>query len=75
MSACPVFLANGKKRDGAFECLDPATELNSCGGCIGQGGVDCEALPGVASVSCQQSQCVVSRCKSGFSLFDNACIA
>ncbi|KAJ3487114.1 hypothetical protein NLI96_g3749 [Meripilus lineatus] len=60
--------------DDAYECIDTARDLESCGGCAnpsGAGvaaGVDCSALPGVADVSCRAGKCDVSQCMPGWKL-------
>ncbi|GFZ49555.1 hypothetical protein JCM24511_07675 [Saitozyma sp. JCM 24511] len=65
----------------SFECIDPQSELESCGGCINgyfngnsnsTEAVDCSALPGVAlgGVTCASGQCVVSKCAYGWALTD-----
>ncbi|WOO84480.1 Protein priA [Vanrija pseudolonga] len=75
-------------RDESYECIRTDTELESCGGCrygrYGPGatnmttapGVDCTALPGVrfGAVTCRQGQCVISGCRYGFRLRNNACL-
>ncbi|KAI0029562.1 hypothetical protein K488DRAFT_88599 [Vararia minispora EC-137] len=66
--ACGVF--GGAAR--AWECIDTAKDLESCGGCVfpltpyTPVGVDCTAVPGVADVSCMDSSCVVHRCVAGY---------
>ena len=52
----------------AWECLDTANDLESCGGCIGNGGVDCSDLPGADQTSCQSGHCVISTCLRGYNL-------
>lgn len=55
--------------NGQFECLDVTTQLESCGGCVGEGhGQDCSAIDGVADVACIASRCVVSACQTGWTL-------
>ncbi|GAA5886463.1 hypothetical protein JCM16303_001418 [Sporobolomyces ruberrimus] len=69
--ACSV---DGKS---AFECVDTSSSLEQCGGCAGQGGVDCTALPGVESVGCSAGVCEVYSCSEGFtwSASADACVA
>lgn len=44
-----------------FECIDPTTNLEQCGGCLADGtGVDCTAIHGAESVSCEAGRCIVS---------------
>jgi hypothetical protein len=66
-SSCPV-------PGGGSECLDTSSDLESCGGCVHDGGVDCSALPGVSSVSCVSGQCQLYSCSKGYSLVDNRCV-
>ncbi|TEB35040.1 hypothetical protein FA13DRAFT_1753404 [Coprinellus micaceus] len=73
LRACPLpgLLA------GDYECLDTATELTSCGGCVSEGkGQDCTAIKGAWNVGCERSSCVVYSCSGGFELSDDkkACI-
>jgi hypothetical protein len=45
-------------QDGDYECLDTATELESCGGCVSLGsGQDCTAILGAWNVGCEQGHC------------------
>ncbi|KAF9465897.1 hypothetical protein BDZ94DRAFT_1306630 [Collybia nuda] len=59
-----------------FECVDTRVALDSCGGCITPHpfhepyrstvtGTECGRLPGVVSSGCENSQCVISRCRDG----------
>ncbi|KAN0135198.1 hypothetical protein V8E53_007089 [Lactarius tabidus] len=69
-AACGVFGGGAR----AWECVNTARDLESCGGCVlpltpfSPIGQDCTALPGVADVSCLSGECVVHRCMSGYSL-------
>ncbi|KAN0135197.1 hypothetical protein V8E53_007088 [Lactarius tabidus] len=69
-AACGVFGGGAR----AWECVNTARDLESCGGCVlpltpfSRIGQDCTALPGVADVSCLSGECVVHRCMSGYSL-------
>ncbi|GAA5887227.1 hypothetical protein JCM16303_007383 [Sporobolomyces ruberrimus] len=47
---------------GGFECIDTSSNLESCGACPGQGGVDCSALPGVSASACVESVCEIWSC-------------
>ncbi|CDZ97573.1 Plant ascorbate peroxidase [Phaffia rhodozyma] len=38
-------------------CVDTMADIESCGGCVGKGGVDCTTLEGI--VACEQGVCVV----------------
>ncbi|KAF8078610.1 hypothetical protein FPV67DRAFT_1443941 [Lyophyllum atratum] len=63
LDACPISGAKG----GDYECLDTATELESCGGCASFGdGKDCTAIPGAWNVGCDQGRCTVYTCAGGF---------
>lgn len=63
LDACPI---SGAK-SGDYECLDTATELESCGGCASTGdGEDCTAIPGAWNVGCDQGRCTVYTCAGGF---------
>ncbi|GAA5998877.1 uncharacterized protein JCM10292_005766 [Rhodotorula paludigena] len=66
------------KRDAfAFECVDVSSNLEQCGACALDGGVDCTALPGVAAVGCQAGVCEIWSCETGFeyNAVDAACVA
>ncbi|WVF67129.1 hypothetical protein IAT40_001874 [Kwoniella sp. CBS 6097] len=73
----------------AYECLDTASELESCGGCMygeyggnattlasAQRGVDCSAIPGAAlgGTTCSEGQCQISACEEEYSLNDGRCV-
>ncbi|KAH9956649.1 hypothetical protein BGW80DRAFT_1387324, partial [Lactifluus volemus] len=67
-AACGVFSGGAR----AWECINTANNLESCGGCalpltpftpIGQ---DCSSLPGVADVACIMGECAVRRCLPGY---------
>ncbi|GAA6009351.1 hypothetical protein JCM11491_004285 [Sporobolomyces phaffii] len=70
-SLCPVGL------EGGVECIDTSSNLESCGGCPGQGGVDCSALAGVSASSCVDSVCEIWACLDShvWSAEDQACVA
>ncbi|KAI9439303.1 hypothetical protein H4582DRAFT_1852063 [Lactarius indigo] len=69
-SACGVFGGGAR----AWECVDTAHDLESCGGCVlpltpySPIGQDCTALPGVADVACLSGECIVRRCLPGYIL-------
>jgi hypothetical protein len=47
----------------AYECIDFATELESCGGCASTGdGQDCTKIPHAISVGCDFGTCVGESC-------------
>lgn len=53
-SACPVSSLVG----GDYECVDTLVDLDNCGGCASLGeGQNCNAIPGVWNVGCEQSAC------------------
>lgn len=54
LTACPI---PGQSAND-YECINTATELESCGGCASLGsGQDCTAIPGVLNVKCKQGSC------------------
>ncbi|KAI9439295.1 hypothetical protein H4582DRAFT_129530 [Lactarius indigo] len=67
-AACGVFGGGAR----AWECVDTAHDLESCGGCVlpltpySPIGQDCTALPGVADVACHSGKCIVRRCLPGY---------
>ncbi|TBU34451.1 hypothetical protein BD311DRAFT_649633 [Dichomitus squalens] len=71
MTACGIY-GHTNVLGNAWECLDTATDLESCGGCatpldaFSPRGVDCTAIPGVADVACQAGACAVKRCAPGY---------
>ncbi|GAA6041822.1 hypothetical protein JCM8097_007181 [Rhodosporidiobolus ruineniae] len=68
-SACAVQGGSG------FECIDTTSNLEQCGACASQGGVDCTQIPGVSSVGCVAGVCEIWSCESGFewNASTNAC--
>ncbi|KAI5478245.1 formin binding protein [Pseudohyphozyma bogoriensis] len=58
-TACP--LTSGVA---GFECVDTTTNLEQCGACASQGGVDCTALPGVDAVGCVEGKCEIWACQN-----------
>ncbi|KAI9439301.1 hypothetical protein H4582DRAFT_2076004 [Lactarius indigo] len=69
-AACGVFGGGAR----AWECVDTAHDLESCGGCVlplmpySPIGHDCTTLPGVADVACLSGECIVQRCLPGYIL-------
>ncbi|KAI0280477.1 hypothetical protein BGY98DRAFT_914604, partial [Russula aff. rugulosa BPL654] len=67
-AACGVY--GGRAH--AWECVNTARDLESCGGCAipltpySPAGKDCSAIPGVADVACLYGECIVFRCLPGF---------
>lgn len=46
-----------------YECIDFATELESCGGCASTGeGADCTSIPNAMSVGCESGVCAGEWC-------------
>lgn len=41
--------------------VDTTQELNACGACLEEGGMDCERIPFVGDVSCAASNCEIRR--------------
>ncbi|WVQ83953.1 hypothetical protein IAT38_006098 [Cryptococcus sp. DSM 104549] len=71
----------------AWECVDPTSDLESCGGCTygdfvkgstntEATGFDCTSIPGVlrGSVTCSAGRCEAFACKRGWTLRDGECI-
>jgi hypothetical protein len=66
--ACPIGRARSTT-SGAFECLQPEEDLESCGGCTSLGqGVDCTAIAGSRAVGCTAGLCEVYTCERGFAV-------
>ena len=54
LSACPI----SSLVSGDYECVDTYVDLDNCGGCAVLGeGQNCNAIPGVWNVECEQSAC------------------
>ncbi|BGP20097.1 hypothetical protein JCM10213_002652 [Rhodosporidiobolus nylandii] len=49
----------------SYECVDVLSNLEQCGACANQGGVDCTALPFVESVGCVAGTCEIWSCVEG----------
>ncbi|KAK8850429.1 hypothetical protein IAR55_004347 [Kwoniella newhampshirensis] len=74
LHACTVPTATGG--EWAYECVDFATELESCGGCASTGeGADCTQIPHALGVGCESGVCTVYTCQSGFAANGTACVA
>ncbi|WWD10346.1 hypothetical protein V865_008481 [Kwoniella europaea PYCC6329] len=73
----------------SYECIDPDTELESCGGCLhGEfsthrneieglaSGVDCTILPGTSpsGVTCMSGRCTAMICESNYRLSNGHCV-
>ncbi|KAH9835562.1 protein priA [Rhodofomes roseus] len=67
LESCPISGLTGPTGD--FECIDPQTELESCGGCASTGeGQDCTAIEGVWNVGCERGRCALYTCAQGYKL-------
>ncbi|WWC65355.1 uncharacterized protein I303_107973 [Kwoniella dejecticola CBS 10117] len=73
LHACTVPTVGGG--EWAYECVDFATELEACGGCVGAGGQDCTQIPHSLSVGCEVGTCAVYSCKQGFQANGTSCVA
>lgn len=73
--------------DGAYECLDPSAELESCGGCLhGQlhnngtldyssPGSDCSASrASLGAATCTNGKCEYTACQKGYELLEGYCM-
>ncbi|ODN96533.1 hypothetical protein L198_04248 [Cryptococcus wingfieldii CBS 7118] len=82
MQACNV-----KGAADTWECIDPKSDLETCGGCAygdyikglnntPSSGMDCSTLPGVyrGSVTCSDGRCVAYACKRGWTLEGGICM-
>ncbi|WRT63985.1 uncharacterized protein IL334_000912 [Kwoniella shivajii] len=50
-----------------FECIELATELNSCGGCLALGaGQDCSLISNAKATGCESGTCQVYSCFDGY---------
>lgn len=47
------------KRGDIAQCVDTEQELSSCGGCVGDEGVNCDEIDQATLVGCEQGSCVV----------------
>ncbi|GAA96541.1 uncharacterized protein L969DRAFT_88149 [Mixia osmundae IAM 14324] len=57
----------------AWECIDPTSQIDSCGGCAARGeGTDCTSIPHSRGVGCHKGTCTVFSCVDGFSPSANA---
>lgn len=66
--ACKIPMSKG-----LYECVAISSDIESCGGCIGEGeGVDCTAFDEKASASCVQGKCVY-QCPKDFILTARGC--
>ncbi|KAL7422718.1 hypothetical protein Q5752_002010 [Cryptotrichosporon argae] len=64
LHACTINTGSG---EWAYECVDFATELESCGGCASTGqGQDCTSIAHAKSVGCESGVCAVYSCAYGY---------
>ncbi|EGU12710.1 Glycoprotein gp2 [Rhodotorula toruloides ATCC 204091] len=49
-----------------FECIDTSSNIEQCGACATEGGVDCTGLPGVEAVGCVAGVCEIWSCQDGY---------
>ncbi|KAJ7768277.1 hypothetical protein B0H16DRAFT_312115 [Mycena metata] len=65
------------KGDHDFECVNPVDNFDSCGGCVTPHpfsgsksplGFDCGLISNAQQVSCQNSKCVVQKCRRDFTV-------
>ncbi|BGP23536.1 antifreeze glycopeptide AFGP polyprotein [Rhodotorula toruloides] len=70
-SACAIQGAKG------FECIDTSSNIEQCGACASEGGVDCTQIEGVAAVGCVAGVCEIWSCEDGFTYNEakGACVA
>ncbi|KZT24401.1 hypothetical protein NEOLEDRAFT_1067431 [Neolentinus lepideus HHB14362 ss-1] len=63
-----------------YECVNIASDIESCGGCVddpnfgkhgADGGRDCTAIPNVDDVTCSHGTCNILKCSKGYSLSAN----
>ncbi|WVQ96698.1 hypothetical protein IAU59_003804 [Kwoniella sp. CBS 9459] len=85
MKACVI-----PEAEDSWECVDPMSDIESCGGCVhseyGQqpssngslpeSGVDCTTLPGVrmGRATCTNGKCQIFSCMRNWSLRDERCV-
>jgi len=75
LTACAV-----PGRPGKTECMNTASDVESCGGCEfplegREKGVDCTAIANVDAVLCLGGRCVVRSCRKGFVAIGDGCVA
>jgi hypothetical protein len=64
LTVCPI----GPHSQG-YECLDVASDKESCGGCSSSNtGVDCTLIDGAQDVTCMAGTCQVETCEVGFAV-------
>ncbi|KAH8926702.1 hypothetical protein BT69DRAFT_952269 [Atractiella rhizophila] len=76
-TACPLNFGSASSStsgDGGYECIDTSNAVQSCGGCLGRGGVDCTAIEGVKGVGCEEGVCTVFSCEKGYMKTRDGCV-
>ncbi|BGP14713.1 hypothetical protein JCM10213_002758 [Rhodosporidiobolus nylandii] len=63
---CPASHSSCNLPSGGFECIDVQANLEQCGACAEQGGVDCTAIEGSESVGCVAGRCEIWSCQDGY---------
>ncbi|BGP54544.1 hypothetical protein JCM8202_001624 [Rhodotorula sphaerocarpa] len=64
-NACPASHTACSVGNG-FECIDVSSNIEQCGACASEGGVDCTTLEGVSAVGCVAGSCEIWSCEDGF---------
>ncbi|BGP30854.1 hypothetical protein JCM10296v2_002613 [Rhodotorula toruloides] len=70
-SACAIPGAKG------FECIDTSSNIEQCGACASEAGVDCTQIEGVAAFGCVAGVCEIWSCEDGstYDAAEGACVA
>ncbi|BGP57069.1 hypothetical protein JCM8202_006298 [Rhodotorula sphaerocarpa] len=70
-TACSI---DGQK---GFECIDTQSNIEQCGACASEGGVDCTQLAGVDAVGCVAGSCEIWSCQDNYTYdaISGACVA
>ncbi|GAA6002433.1 uncharacterized protein JCM10292_006655 [Rhodotorula paludigena] len=77
-SLCPAsHTACSVEGGSGFECIDISNNIEQCGACANDGGVDCTAIAGAEAVGCLAGVCEVWSCQAGltFDADKGACVA
>ena len=54
----------------SYECVDVQSNVESCGGCMGAGGMDCTSINNALAADCKYGSCVVRTSPRVFTLED-----
>ena len=54
----------------SYECVDVQSDVESCGGCTGAGGMDCTSISNALAADCKLGSCVVRTSSRVFTLED-----